>query len=65
MGMPEAPELVGSPRDVKFFKLMDRHLSRGFIWIMRHLPSDPRCRLARMPAVRAPFRAARVRALRV
>src|SRR5919202_3922622 len=42
MGTPEAPELVGSPREVKFFKLMDRHLPRGFVRIMRHLPSDPR-----------------------
>jgi adenylate cyclase len=32
-----------------FFELMDRHLPRRFIWLMRHLPSEPRCRLCRAP----------------
>src|SRR4051794_10103736 len=42
-------ELRGDPQDVDFFKLMERHLPRGFIWMMRHLPRDPRCRLCRAP----------------
>jgi adenylate cyclase len=46
---PPAPEAHGAARDVKFFELMDRHLPRGFIWVMRHLPSDPRCRLCKAP----------------
>jgi adenylate cyclase len=45
--MPPAPETEA--RDVKFFELMDRHLPRGFIWVMRHMPSDPRCRLCKAP----------------
>src|SRR4051812_19178072 len=28
---------------------MDRHLPRTFIRVMRHLPSDPRCRLCQAP----------------
>ena len=34
---------------MKFFQLMERHLPRRFIWVMRHLPSEPRCRLCRAP----------------
>src|SRR4051812_401391 len=49
MGKRPAPALDGNPRDVKFFELMDRHLPRTFIWTMRHLPSDPRCRLCKAP----------------
>src|SRR3954470_18418953 len=44
-----APEIRGEPADVKFFELMDRHLPRRFIWVMRHLPSEPRCRLCKAP----------------
>jgi adenylate cyclase len=36
-------------KDQKFFELMDRHMPRGFIWVMRHLPSEPRCRLCKAP----------------
>src|SRR4051794_14896316 len=49
MGKRPAPALDGNPRDVKFFELMDRHLPRTFIWVMRRLPSDPRCRLCKAP----------------
>jgi adenylate cyclase len=49
MTMEAGSELRGDPQDVDFFKLMERHLPRGFIWLMRHLPSDPRCRLCRAP----------------
>jgi adenylate cyclase len=28
---------------------MERHLPRTFIFVMKHLPSDPRCRLCRAP----------------
>jgi adenylate cyclase len=43
-------EIHGDPDDVKFFhELMDRHLPRGFIRVMRHLPADPRCRLCKAP----------------
>jgi adenylate cyclase len=49
MDRPPVPESVGEARDVKFFDLMDRHLPRGFIWVMRHLPAEPRCRLCKAP----------------
>jgi adenylate cyclase len=45
----EGTELRGDAQDVDFFKLMERHMPRGFVWMMRHLPSDPRCRLCRAP----------------
>src|SRR3954451_19127608 len=45
----QGTELRGDAQDVDFFKLMERHLPRGFVWMMRHLPSDPRCRLCRAP----------------
>src|SRR4051794_13486675 len=49
MGKRRTPAPDGNPRDVKFFELMDRHLPRTFIWTMRHLPSEPRCRLCKAP----------------
>ena len=49
MGKGRAPEVRGDPQDVKFFELMDRHVPRGFIWVMRRLPAEPRCRLCRAP----------------
>lgn len=39
----------GAPEDLQFFEMMDRHLPRTFVWTMRHLPSDPRCRLCKAP----------------
>ena len=39
----------GAAADVDFFKLMERHLPRTFVRVMRHLPSEPRCRLCRAP----------------
>jgi adenylate cyclase len=39
----------GDAADVEFFRLMDRHLPRVFVRVMRHLPSDPRCRLCNAP----------------
>jgi adenylate cyclase len=39
----------GDPEDADFFKLMERHLPRAFVWTMRHLPADPRCRLCKAP----------------
>jgi adenylate cyclase len=35
--------------DVEFFELMSRHMPRMFVSVMRHLPSEPRCRLCRAP----------------
>jgi adenylate cyclase len=49
MGKSQAPETHGDPSDVEFFDLMDRHLPRAFIRVMRHLPTDPRCRLCKAP----------------
>jgi adenylate cyclase len=43
------PELKGEPGDVEFFELMNSHLPRTFVRVMRRLPSDPRCRLCRAP----------------
>jgi adenylate cyclase len=42
-------ELRGAPEDVNFFQLMDNHMPRMFLRLMRHLPSDPRCRLCNAP----------------
>jgi adenylate cyclase len=44
-----ASEIRGDAKDVEFFELMDRHLPRRFIWLMRRLPAEPRCRLCRAP----------------
>jgi adenylate cyclase len=45
-----AQEVTGAPADVAFFEgLMARHLPRGFVRVMRRLPSDPRCRLCHAP----------------
>jgi adenylate cyclase len=43
------PPAEGTPEDRRFFELMDGHMPRGFIWAMRHLPSEPRCRLCKAP----------------
>ena len=45
----EADSTPTAAQDADFFKLMERHLPRGFIWVMRHLPSEPRCRLCKAP----------------
>src|SRR5947208_10717631 len=48
--MAERPEqLQGAPEDVNFFELMDNHMPRAFLRVMRHLPSEPRCRLCNAP----------------
>jgi adenylate cyclase len=49
MGRMRAPEIRGEPGDVAFFELMNRHLPRAFCAVMRHLPSEPRCRLCHAP----------------
>lgn len=41
--------LEGDAADVDFFERMERHLPRTFIRVMRHLPSEPRCRLCKAP----------------
>jgi adenylate cyclase len=43
----EPPETAEA--DLQFFELMSRHMPRMFVSVMRHLPSDPRCRLCRAP----------------
>jgi adenylate cyclase len=45
----ETPELRGAAEDLNFFELMDNHMPRMFLRVMRHLPSDPRCRLCNAP----------------
>jgi adenylate cyclase len=40
------PEIEG---DAQFFERMSSHLPRTFRWTMRHLPSEPRCRLCKAP----------------
>lgn len=50
MAKGPAPSLVGDPVDVAFFEeMMNRHLPRVFISVMRRLPADPRCRLCHAP----------------
>jgi adenylate cyclase len=42
--------MKGDPADVAFFaRLIDGHLPRVFVRVMRRLPSDPRCRLCHAP----------------
>jgi adenylate cyclase len=44
------PELTGDAVDVVFFEdMMNRHLPRVFVRVMRRLPSEPRCRLCHAP----------------
>jgi adenylate cyclase len=47
--MRPSTEIQGDPEDTRFFELMDRHLPRGFIWLMRRLPAEPRCQLCKAP----------------
>src|SRR4051794_32550629 len=49
MKAKSAPQFRGEPEDVKFFELMNSHLPRAFIAVMRRLPSEPRCRLCQAP----------------
>ncbi|MEA2353182.1 MAG: adenylate cyclase [Thermoleophilaceae bacterium] len=42
-------EVSGDPDAVEFLELMERHMPRRFMWVMRHLPSEPRCRLCKAP----------------
>ncbi len=42
-------EIKGAADDVAFFELMESHLPRMFVRVMRRLPADPRCRLCRAP----------------
>jgi adenylate cyclase len=46
---PPTPEVHTDARDIEFFELMDRHMPRRFMWLMRRLPAEPRCRLCRAP----------------
>lgn len=48
--MAKPPSVTGDPSDVAFFEeMMDRHLPRAFIRVMRLLPSEPRCQLCHAP----------------
>ncbi len=40
---------MADEQDLEFFELMNRHMPRMFVSVMRHLPSEPRCRLCRAP----------------
>ena len=42
-------DVDGDADVVDFFELMNRHGPRAFVAVMRHLPSDPRCRLCYAP----------------
>jgi len=42
--------MTGNPADIAFFDdLINRHLPRVFLRVMRRLPSEPRCRLCHAP----------------
>src|ERR687886_2707212 len=47
--MEASRDLRGDADDVDFFKVMERHMPRNFIRLMRRLPSEPRCRLCKAP----------------
>jgi adenylate cyclase len=49
MGTRGTSQPRGAPEDVNFFELMENHMPRAFLWLMRHLPSEPRCRLCNAP----------------
>jgi adenylate cyclase len=42
-------EMRGVSVDLAFFERMNNHLPRAFRAVMRHLPSEPRCRLCHVP----------------
>ena len=44
-----AADVRGDEKDLEFFQMMERHLPRMFVRVMRHLPRDPRCRLCQAP----------------
>jgi adenylate cyclase len=44
-----ALEMRGESEDMAFFELMNGHLPRTFLAVMRRLPSEPRCRLCHAP----------------
>src|SRR5437016_7225721 len=45
----ELPGMRGEAGDLSFFELMNGHMSRRFVWVMRRFPADPRCRICRAP----------------
>jgi adenylate cyclase len=50
MAKRPGPEMEGDPADVAFFdNLINGHMPRRFIRVMRRLPSEPRCRLCHAP----------------
>jgi adenylate cyclase len=50
MAKRPAQNLTGDPGDVAFFDdLINGHLPRAFISVMRRLPSEPRCRICHAP----------------
>lgn len=49
MGRKQPVEMRGEAADVAFFELMNSHLPRAFVAVMRRLPSEPRCRLCHAP----------------
>lgn len=49
MGRKQPLQIRGEPEDMAFFELMNSHLPRTFAALMRHLPSEPRCRLCYAP----------------
>jgi adenylate cyclase len=49
MGRKQPIEMRGESADVAFFELMNSHLPRAFLAVMRRLPSEPRCRLCQAP----------------
>lgn len=50
MGKHTPQPLTGEPADIAFFDdVLARHTTRGFVRVMRHLPSEPRCRICHAP----------------
>jgi adenylate cyclase len=49
LGRKQPVEMRGDSADVAFFERANSHHHRAFRAVMRHLPSEPRCRLCHVP----------------
>jgi adenylate cyclase len=49
LGRKHPVEMRGESADLAFFERMNSHQKRAFRAVMRHLPSEPRCRLCHAP----------------
>jgi adenylate cyclase len=49
MAITGMDQLKQAARDEAFFHMLESHRVRSFVWLMRHLPSEPRCAICQAP----------------